>query len=138
MTMTTRDTPPDHIAIPVVEETVVVEKHARDGDTVRLQTVVHEEEVVVDEPLLVDEVEVARIPCDRWVDGAQAVRQEGDTTIIPVVKEVATVVKRLRLIEEVRITRRQASRSEPQRVTVRRQEALVHRQPAPDRPAGGD
>jgi stress response protein YsnF len=60
------------------------------------------------------------------------VRQEGDTTVIPVVEEVVVVEKRLRLVEAVRISKRQAIRHEPQSITLRRQEAVVERLPAPD------
>ncbi|MCU0893405.1 MAG: YsnF/AvaK domain-containing protein [Rhodospirillales bacterium] len=59
-------------------------------------------------------------------------RQEGDTTIIPVFEEVVVVEKRLKLVEEVRLTKRQTIRHEPQTITLRRQEAVVERLPGPE------
>jgi stress response protein YsnF len=42
---------------------------------------------------------------DKYVDKVPEVRTEGSTTIIPVIKEVAVVEKKLMLIEEIHITR---------------------------------
>ena len=55
------------------------------------------------------------------------VRQEGDTTILTLIEEVVVVEKRLRAVEEVRVTKRQSVRHEPQTVTLRREEAVVER-----------
>lgn len=126
-----KETENSQVTVPVVEETAVVGKRKRVTDTVRLRTVVHEDEVIVDEPLLAEEISVERVPVDRWIDTPLTIRQEGDTTIIPVFEEVVVVEKRLKLIEEVRITRRHVTRHAPQRVTLRRQEAIVDRLPPP-------
>ena len=119
------------VTIPVVMETAAVHKRNTVTGTVHLHTVVHEDEVVVDEPLFAEEVSIERVAVDRWVDAAIPVRQEGDTTIVPVLEEVAVVERRLKLIEEVRITRRHVTHHAPQRVTLRRQEAIVDRLPPP-------
>jgi stress response protein YsnF len=58
------------------------------------------------------------------------VRQEGETTIIPVVEEV--VEKRLKLAEEVRVTKQQTTKHEPQAIPLRRQTVVVERLPRPD------
>lgn len=126
-----QETEDTQMTVPVVEETAAVEKRKKVTGTVRLRTAVHEDEVVVDEPLLAEEVSIERVPVDRWVETAIPVRQEGDTTIVPVFEEVVLVEKRLKLIEEVRITRRQVTRHAPQRMTLRRQEAVVDRRPPP-------
>jgi hypothetical protein len=54
-------------------------------------------------------------------------RQEGDTTIVTLVEEVVVVEKRLRAIEEVRITKRQDVEPSVQTVTLRREEAVIER-----------
>lgn len=115
------------VTVPVVEETAAIDKRKRITGTVRLRTVVHEDEIVVDEPLHAEEITVERVPVDRWVDGPIPVRQEGDTTIVPIIEEVIVVEKRLRVIEEVRITKRNVTRRAPQQITVRRQQAIVDR-----------
>ena len=123
--MTTEDMTREQL--PVVEETVAVERVRRVTGVVRARTETHEDTVTVDEPLLVEQVIIERVPMDRWIDHPVAVREEGDTTIIPVVEEVVVVEKRLKLVEEVRVTKQKTTKNEPQTLTLRRQEAVVER-----------
>jgi stress response protein YsnF len=117
----------DRVTIPVVEERAVVRKRRKVTGAVRVRTVVREAEEVVDEPVSVERVEVERVPVGRWVEAAPEVRQEGDTTIIPVLEEVVVVEKRLRLVEEVRVTRRRRTEHAAERVALRREEVVVER-----------
>lgn len=116
------------VAVPIMEETAEVEIRRRAMGTVRVHTRVREDAVEIDEPLERVEVEVERVPVGRWVDSVPEDRQEGDTTVIPVVEEV--VVKRLRLVEEVRVTRSTTTRRHQERVGLRRTEVEVKRTPA--------
>jgi hypothetical protein len=75
-------------------------------------------DVQVDEPLFSEDVTVERVPVNRIIDAPAPTRQEGDTTIIPVVEEVITIQKRLLLREEVRITRRRTEIREPRRIRM--------------------
>ncbi len=75
-------------------------------------------DVLFDEPLFSEEVSVERVPVNRIIDGPAQTRQEGDTTVIPVVEEVITIQKRLFLREEVRITRKRTEVREPRRVRM--------------------
>lgn len=120
-----------HERVPVVEETVTVDKRRNVTSIVRARTVTHENLVTVDEPMLSEQVDIERVPIDRFVDAPLPVRQEGETTIIPIVEEVVVVEKRLKLVEEVRLTKRQTIKHKPQ-TTVRRQEVIVDRLPAPE------
>ena len=115
--------------LPMAEEQVVVRKRKRVTGAVRVRTRVREEERLVDEPYDVEEVSVERVPVegDRWVDAPVPARQEGETTVISVHEEVVVVETRLRVVEEVRLTRRRATRRHTARVTVRREEAVVER-----------
>jgi stress response protein YsnF len=117
----------DREVIPVVEERAVILKRKKLTGGLRVRTVVRESEEVIDEPLTTDEVEVERVSVGRWVEAPVPVRQEGETTIITLLEEVAVVEKRLRATEEVRITRRRTVRQAPQHVTLRREEAVVER-----------
>jgi stress response protein YsnF len=122
------------VTVPVVEERAVVHKRRKVTGAVRVRTVVREAEELVDEPFSVERVEVERVPVGRWVEAPPGVRQEGETTVIPVLEEVVVVEKRLRLVEEVRVTRRRRTERAAERVTLRREEAVVERLDA----AGGD
>jgi uncharacterized protein (TIGR02271 family) len=117
----------ERVTIPVVEERAVVRKRKRVTGAVRVRTEVRTAEEVVDAPLAVEQVEVERRPLDRWIDAPVPVRQEGDTTVITLHEEVVVVEKRLRATEEVRITRRTSTRHAEERVTLRREEAVVER-----------
>ena len=117
----------DEHVIPVVEEHVVVQKRRTEGTTVRVRKEVVEESQTVDEPLRGEEVTVERVRVDRVVDEAQSIRSEGDTTIIPLYEEVLVVEKRLFLAEELRVTKRQVEKRDPQTVTLRREKATVER-----------
>ena len=113
--------------LPVIEERAVIHKRKKVTGAVRVRTVVHEEEQRVREALATEQVEVERVPVERWVEAPVPIRQEGDTTIISLHEEVVVVEKRLRATEEVRITRRTATRHAEERVTLRREEAVVER-----------
>ena len=99
-------------------------------ETVRLRKRVREEEEVLDVPVRTEAIEVERVPVGRWIDGPVDVRHEGDTTVYPVVEEVLVVEKRLRLVEEVRVSRRQETRRVQERVGLRREEVVVERDAA--------
>ncbi|CAO3403382.1 DUF2382 domain-containing protein [Azospirillum palustre] len=82
------------------------------------------------------DVEVERVPIGRFVDGPIPNRQDGDTTVISVIEEVATVEVRLKLVEEVRITRRTTISRMTDTVTLRRQEVVIDRDPALEEDSG--
>ena len=97
------------VIVPVVEETALVSKE-RVTETVRLHKQVHENEEILDIPVQDEEIAVERVPVDRWVEEPVSVRQEGDTTVYPVLKEVLVYETRLKLVEEVRVTRSRRTR----------------------------
>src|SRR5689334_6451250 len=115
------------VRVPVVEEQAVVRKRKKVTGAVRVRTEVREAVEVVDAPLAGERVEVERVPLDRWVEAPVPVRREGDTTVVTLHEEVFAVVKQLRATEEVRIARRTATRHAEERVTLRREEAVVER-----------
>ncbi|HKG22291.1 MAG TPA: YsnF/AvaK domain-containing protein [Blastocatellia bacterium] len=115
------------VIIPVFEETLDVRRRKVETGRVRISKTVREREEVVDEPFLRHEVEIERVPIDRFVDDPVPPRYEGNTLVIPVLEEVLVVEKRVRLKEEVRVTRVQVESSEPQTVTLRSEELTVER-----------
>ena len=121
----------DEAVVPVVEETAVVRKERVATETVRLRKRVHEDEEVLEIPVQTEAMQVERVPVGRWLDAPAEIRHEGATTVYPVVEEVLVVEKRLRLVEEVRVTRRQTTRQVQERVGLRREEIVVERDAAP-------
>jgi uncharacterized protein (TIGR02271 family) len=115
------------VVVPVVEEEVSLDRRWVETGRVRVSKRVNERVEVVDEPLLLEEVHVERVPVDRVVDGPVPVRYEGDTMIVPLFEEVLVVEKRLVLKEELRITKRRREERSPQEVTLRSEEARVER-----------
>ena len=93
-------------------EHVRVGKRTRATGKVRVTKTVRERTAVIDEPLAADIIAVARVPMDRFVEGPIPDRYEGDTLVISVLEEVTVVEKRLRLKEELRITKRRVPRWE--------------------------
>jgi uncharacterized protein (TIGR02271 family) len=115
----------EQYVVPVIEEQAVIGKRAVEAEKVRLQKLVHTREERIDEPLLREEIEVERVPHNEIVTEAQPVRYEGDVMIVPVYEEVLVVEKRLRLKEELRITRRQGTYHDPQTIMLREEEVIV-------------
>jgi uncharacterized protein (TIGR02271 family) len=117
------------LVIPVVEETVSVETIAVEtGAGVRVHKRVREHDEQFDVTLEHDELVVEHVPVGTLVTGPAPVqRTEGETTIIPVLEEVVVVEKRLRLKEELRITRRPRREQQPQAVRLRSEEVTVEK-----------
>lgn len=94
--------------IPVIEEQLAVgTRTVETGRGVRIHKTVSEQPVSIDERLARDEVDVRHVPVDRIValEEAPATRYEGDTLVVPVLEEVLVVERRLRIKEELHITR---------------------------------
>ena len=114
-------------AFPLHAEELSVSRQQIAGDTVQVSIVTREGEGVVDEMLNHERVEIDRIPIGRPVDTIPPVREEGETTILPVVEEIIVVQRRLILKEEVRIKRLHVSERHQDAVVLRKQEAVITR-----------
>jgi stress response protein YsnF len=117
----------DEQTLRLLAEEPSVSRRQVEGDTVHVRTVTHLVDWPVDEALTHERVEVERVRIGREVDAVPAVRQEGDLTIMPVVEEVAVVVRRLILTEEVRIRRVHVVEHHRETVPLRQQEAVITR-----------
>lgn len=107
------------------EVTVGLRKVPRADVHVRVQTTSHE--YFVDQPVTKETIEVERVPVGKHVDEIPSVREEGDTTIIPVMEEVVVVERRLVLKEEIRLHRVRTTDRYRETVVLREQEAVVER-----------
>ena len=116
-------------SIPVIEENLRVGVKSIETGKVRAIKKVHEEDLIVSGPVFNDELQIERVPLNTYVDTPPpSVRYEGDVMIISVVEEEVVVHTRLRLVEEVRITKRQVEKTIEEPVTLRREEVIVERE----------
>jgi uncharacterized protein (TIGR02271 family) len=118
----------ERIVIPVLQEEMQVHKRVVDtGRGVRVHKTVQEHQEQVDVELMSDTLDVERVPIGQFVDAAAlpVTRQEGDVMIVPVFEEVLVVEKRMRLVEEVRISRRQQARTANQNVVLRSEQVSI-------------
>jgi stress response protein YsnF len=117
--------------IPVAQEEARVTTERVETGRVRIHVTPQTRQETIGVDLTDERVEVERVPVGRIVERAEAVRQEGDVTIIPVYEEVLVCEKRLRLKEELRISRVSTVQHERREVELRRDEVEVVRSPHP-------
>lgn len=112
--------------IPVIEESVHIDKKWVESGKINIVKSVTEQDEVIDIPLSHEEVNVERVEVNKYVDTLPPpVRYEGDTMIIPVLKEV--VVKRVMVVEELRVTKKEVQTHEQQHVTIKKEEVKINR-----------
>ena len=114
------------VAIPVVEEELRIGRREVETGRIRVRTVTEERTETASDRLLHTDVEVDRIPINREIDQLPTIREEGDEMIVPIVEE--RLVKRLFLVEEVRLRRRVTEEQFEHPVTLRSQRVVVERQ----------
>jgi uncharacterized protein (TIGR02271 family) len=124
--------------MPLLAEEIAVSKQVVKTGRVQVARVTHEREQLIDELLAHETVEIDRIPIGRQVEAMPAVRDEGDTIVIPIVEEVLVVELRLLLKEEVRVRRVRSTERHQESVTLRHHEAVVTRLPVEPPAAGED
>ena len=115
-------------AIPVVAEQLEVGKKVIETGRVNVSKDVNQINEVVDVPLVHEELDVQRVAVNQIVIAPPPpVRYEGDTMIIPILREVAVVEKRLMLVEELRVTKRQIQTVHHEQVALRQESVNVER-----------
>ena len=109
--------------IPLIEERIVVDKVAAVTDRVRVSTTVETRDVIVEDVVERGALNVERVAVDREVSAAPPPRQEGNLLVISVVEE--RLVKRLFVVEEVRIRQTTTSETVSLPSTVRSTRATI-------------
>lgn len=118
------------VAVPVHQEQLHVGIRTVDtGRGVRVRKTVDEHEQRIDETLMHDEIDVRHVPVDRIValSEAPASRYEGDTLIVPILEEILVVEKRLRIKEEIHITRNKRPQRFSETVPLKSETVSVER-----------
>lgn len=120
---------PPETVIPVIEEYATVQKEIIETGKVRIRKTVTEDKAIVNLPIINESYDITRVPVSSAVHDTPPppVRYEGDTMIIPVVKEVTVMIKRYEVVEEVHITRKRTETPLMQEVTLRREDVHIER-----------
>ena len=124
----------DRQVIPLVEETVRVDRRQTVSRKVRVRTEVDSVEQVVRETLTDETVEVRSVPIDRRVEQVPEIRTENGVTILPIVEERLVIEKQLFLKEELHIRRDVKTETVEVPVTLRSERAVVERFDANGKP----
>jgi uncharacterized protein (TIGR02271 family) len=114
--------------IPVIEEKVEVGKKTVEKAKIRVSKTVNESTESYDIPLSSEEIVVKRVPKNEIVDKVpEGIRYEGEVMIIPVLKEVAVIEKRIMLVEEIHVSKYRHDNTETREVVVRKEEVHIER-----------
>jgi uncharacterized protein (TIGR02271 family) len=116
----------ESVALPVIEEELKLERQTVETGRVRARTVAEERTERVTQPLLRTDVAVERVRMNEEIEAIPAIRQEGETIVVPVVEE--RIVKKIFLVEEVRLTRRASTEDIDQQIKLRSQHVVVERE----------
>lgn len=116
--------------IPVVSETAHIGKRVVETGRWVIHTTVTERDEVVEALLERNDVDIERVSIDRQVEEPPAMRQEGDTWVIPVLEERLVVTKQLILKEELRIRVTSSQIPFEQTVRLREEHAEVSSDPS--------
>lgn len=133
--MAINETSRTEAVIPLIEEIAEIDIRKRVTGRTRVTTRTETVTEDVDARVESQDVTFTRVPVGRDLDPGEpvpSVREEGETTIIPVFEEVLIVEKRLRLVEEVHIRRTLDVEDVHVPVTLRRQVAEVEHDGAAD------
>ncbi len=122
------------VAIPVVEETVVVSRREVETGRVRVRVAPVTEDRIAHVDVGRTEVEVERVPVGREVDEYPQERLDGDTRVIPVVEERLVVTKVFFVVEEIRVRRRRVVERRDIPVTLTRDAVSIERLPSNHQP----
>ena len=120
--------------IPVVEETFQMQREVIDAGGVRIKKDVDEENVTI--PLLsrTHGYSIEHVSKDQFVDHAPpAMRYEGNVMVISILREEAVVVKRLKLVEEIRITPSETETVTQTELTLKKERITIQKDPPENR-----
>ncbi|MGE5406129.1 MAG: DUF2382 domain-containing protein [Methanosarcina sp.] len=116
---------PDDIIIPVIEEEIVIDKKIIEKGGIIIDKKIITQDVSIDASLKSEQLNIERVPLNQYVETRPEIRYEGETMIIPVLKEV--YVKRLFLVEEIRIKKEELIQPHTENVTLRKEEITISR-----------
>ena len=125
--------PPDssEVRVPLSEEILSVgTRVVETGRGVRVHKTVLSEPVLVEETLAQEDIEVQHVLVGRTLESGEslpATRYEGETLIVPIFEEVLVVERRMRLKEELHITRVHREESYVETVVLKTEQVSIER-----------
>jgi uncharacterized protein (TIGR02271 family) len=119
------------------EEAHVARRTVETG-RVRVATITHTRDHLIDELLARTNVEVERVPVGRTIEAIPPVGGDADHTIIPIVEETVVVERKLVLKEELHIRCKHTTERYQETVKLRHQTAEVTRIPAEEPVTGSE
>lgn len=119
------------IVVPVIEEQIVITKETIETGKVFIRKTVVEEEASINIPLLQEGYQVERRPGKKeLLPTHPPTRYEGDTMIVPVVREVLVIEKRYEVTEEIHVIKTKTEVPHLQQITLLKEEVSVERKAA--------
>lgn len=115
--------------IPVLEEHLVLGKRVVEREKVRIRKVIEDHVEEGDVSLTAVAWNVEHVSIGRPVAQRPEIRQEGETTVYPIVEEQMIVTRQLVLKEEIRVTRQLITTTERVSQVLRRERVEVERLP---------
>lgn len=114
--------------IPIIEETLRVDKRVIEQGGFRIVKTVATEDVVIEEPTIHEAATVNRVAVNRLLAPGEELpksRRDGDTLIIPIFEEVIVTEKRMRVTEELHVVLSRTETITPQSTTIRRESVRI-------------
>lgn len=112
--------------IPVIQEELHIEKNLVEKGKLLIHKLINSKEKEIDIPLTQEEYTVERVSVNQYLENLpSAVRYEDETMIIPVIREV--YVKRILLVEEIRITKQINIQHHKEKITLRSEEVRIEK-----------
>lgn len=117
----------EKIVLPVLEEEIVSIKQNKITCRVKIDIETIETEHLENVQLFHQTIEITHKPIGQIVETAPEIRQEGQTMIIPVIEEIAVIVKKLFLKEEIHIHQSQTSENKKISLSLKKQQVKIER-----------
>jgi stress response protein YsnF len=123
--------PEEEQTLPVIEERLEIQRRRREAGTVRVRIVPKSERHRIDEEVIHDEVDVTRVPVERWVDAPERERYEDGKIIVPVHRELMVVERRLQVFEEIHIAPKRRHERKQEDIVLHYEEVVIEREEGP-------
>lgn len=115
--------------IPVIEEVLQVDKKVVETGRIHIRKEVAKDEQPVEIPLMHETYDVKKVQVSNLIfDEPPKMRTEGDTMIIPVVKEVAEIKIRYQVTEEIHVVKNKTVTPYSEKVTLKKEKVIIERE----------